>query len=131
MPRKFNFQKPCLFAFHDSHPQKLKISSNLSQSSLHFISKTSQRYFLTHFFYLFLWFFLDFLKPRVGVYFCVGLGKLTFLQKILILMIGPSPILFVDDCVGPMRHFEHVFKAYFRIFMHCFSYKVIVCMLSV
>ena len=97
-------------------PQNSKFLPKLIKTLLDFYSKTSPRYFSSLVIFQFLDFVLDYLKPRVGVYFSVGLGKLTFLQKFSILLIGLSPILFVDDCVGPMRHFEHVFKAYFSYF---------------
>ena len=122
-----------LVFLHSTTPtlQNSKFLPKLIKTLLDFYSKTSPRYFSSLLIFQFLDFVLDYLKPRVGVYFCVGLGKLTFLQKFLILLIGLSPSLFVNDCVGPMRHFEHVFKAYFHIFIHCVSYRVIVCMLSV
>ena len=111
--------------------QNSKFLPKLIKTLLDFYSNTSPRYFSSLLIFQFVDFVLDHLKPRVRVYFCVRLGKLTFLQKISILLIGLSPILFVDVYVGPMSHFEHVFKAYFIMFMYFSSYRVSSCMLSV
>ena len=105
--------KNYLFAPHDFHPQNFIFSSNLNQLPWISTLRVLKGIFLTPFLYLFFDFVLDCLKPRVGVYFCVGLGKLNLCKKISILMIGLSPICVDVVFVGPMGHFNmylrHIF----------------------
>ena len=72
--------------------QNSKFLPKLIKTLLDFYSNTSPRYFSSLLIFQFVDFVLDHLKPRVRVYFCVRLEKLTFLQKFSILLIGLSPI---------------------------------------
>ena len=82
-----------------------QISTNLPWISILRLLKDNFLYFFSIYFFDFV---LDCLKPRAGINFYVSLGKLILCKLFSILLIGHSPICFVDDLWHLNMYLRHI-----------------------